>query len=172
MSVFNTFNNFNPDTIEDLDKKWTTMWANTSLMFNTNMLSQMLQKPKENLKEGLTDNNLIYDSLKAQNKKLVTVLQNEADVYSSDDQKVLYQTNQTDNLYYINLVFIYVYFALLIVVGYILIFNMNAFSIYMRVFIAALFILYPFIIQPIEYFLYNIYNYIYSIINGTVFVLR
>ena len=171
MSVFDKLNIFNPDTIEDLDKKWTNMWANTSLMFNTNMLSQMLQKPKENLKEGYGDSD-IYNSLKNQNEKLVTVLQNEADVYSSDDQKVLYQTNQTDNLYYINLVFIYVYFALLIVVGYILIFNMNAFSIYMRVFIAALFILYPFIIQPIEYFLYNIYNYIYSIINGTVFVLR
>ena len=104
-----------------------------------------------------------------QNNALDQTIQNMNDLYSTDDQKVVYQSAQIEYLNTINTIFYFIYFALLIVVAFILIFKIQTISLFMRVIIAILFILYPFIIGFIEHYLYMAGKYISALLTGTVY---
>ena len=153
---------FKPLQLDDLDKSWINMWANTNLIKNSNMLNIMLGKE--------SFNSAISESLTKQNAELEVVIQNMSELYSTDDQKVNYQSIQIDFINTINYVLYIVYFALLVVVAFILLFNMPTYNIYIRGLIALLFIVYPFIIGYIEYILYIVFSYVYAMLNGNVYI--
>ena len=117
----------------------------------------------------LTDKQKLYLSVKAQNDAIEPTIQNTEDLYSTDDQKVSYQTTQTNNLKTINTALYYIYFALLVVIGFILVFYHETTNIYSKAFIAGLFIIYPFIINYLESFIYIISTYMWAFINGNVY---
>lgn len=109
-----------------------------------------------------------YDSVKGQNielEKKKIILQ---DTYSTDHQRVVYQSEQSTNLDTINSALFYAYFAFFAVVVYILGFVMQG-SLYFRGFLLILFAIYPFVIQPVEYFLFDVFKFMSSIFNGNVY---
>ena len=167
---------FKPVQINDLDKSWTNMWSDTQMVKNSNILDIMLCQTK--LDQTLLNSNIVenfgstVDDIKIvqnQNEALDQTLTNMKDLYSTDDQKVNYQSAQIDYLITINSILYYIYFALLIVVGFILVFNLSTVSIYMRGLIAALFIIFPFAIGYIEYYIYIAFSYIFAVLNGNVY---
>ena len=160
---------FKPTQINDLDKSWTDIWANTDLIKNSNIIDIMLGK--KNVLEGnatMSDAETT-DAFNKQNAALSNTIQNMDELYSTNDQKVNYQSAQIDFLNTVNTALYYVYFALLIVVAFILLFNMSTYNIYIRGLIALLFMAFPFIIGYIESVGYIVYNYTYSVLNGNVY---
>ena len=158
---------FKPTQINDLDKSWTNMWANTDLTKNSNILDIMLGR--ETFVEGAVSPTDVNTALTNQNTELKNVIQNMDELYSTNDQKVNYQSAQINFLNTVNTALYYIYFALLIVVAFILLFNMPTYNIYLRGLIALLFIAFPFVISYIEYIAYIVYNYSYAILNGNVY---
>ena len=180
---------FKPVQINDLDKSWTNMWSDTQMVKNSNILDIMLDQTKldqTKLNQNSVDQTMLEQHIvdqtavekftnnevkviQNQNEALDQTLTNMKDLYSTDDQKVNYQSAQIDYLITVNTILYYIYFALLIVVGFILVFNLSTVSIYMRVLIAALFIIFPFTIGYIEYYIYIAFSYIFAILNGNVY---
>ena len=115
-----------------------------------------------------TDYKNLYNILNQQNLAIAPTIQNTKDVYSTDDQKSQYQSAQNANLDTINIALYYVYYGLLVVVAYILIMK-TTMNIYIRVGMAAMFVVYPFVINYIEYYLYVMYSYLQAVLNGNVY---
>ena len=109
-----------------------------------------------------------YDSVKGKNAELEKkkiILQ---DTYSTDHQRVVYQSEQSTNLDTINSALFYAYFAFFAVVVYILGFVMQG-SLYFRGFLLILFAIYPFVIKHMEYVLFDVFKFTSSIFNGNVY---
>jgi hypothetical protein len=111
----------------------------------------------------------IYKALYNQNQEIEKNAQKIKDKYSTDDQKNTYEIPQNELLTKLNKVFLYVYFALLVVVAYQLVFVVKG-SIYKRGIIALLFVIYPFVCKYIFKLLHWVFRYFKAIISGTVFV--
>jgi hypothetical protein len=111
----------------------------------------------------------IYKALYNQNQQINKNAQKIKDKNSTDDQKDTYEIPENELLTTLNTVFYYVYFALLVVVAYQLMFNVEG-SIYKRGIIALLFVIYPFVCKYVFKFLHWAFRYFRAIINGTVFV--
>ena len=162
---------FSPTKKEDLDKSWNNLWANNNMVLNSNILELMTSK--NNIVEGYTykgsTDPTLYNAITQQNSKLTSTINNMNSLYSTDDQKVLYQSAQLETLHTANTVLYLIYYALLLVIAFILVFNLPTFSIYVRGAIMAAFIIYPFIIGYIEVGISWLLGYIYALINGNVY---
>ena len=110
-----------------------------------------------------------YDAVVNQNKKLDSEIQNYKNIYSSDEQKVNYQTQQVNYLNVWNNYLFIVYYTLLLILFYFLYYS-NSLLIYMKVCIVVLSVLYPYIIMPVETNLFNLFSYLFSIITGNVYI--
>jgi len=115
------------------------------------------------------DYQLSYNLINKQNIALESTIQNINALYSTDDRKTDYQSAQTETLNTASYVLLFIYFALLIVVAFILVYNLPTMNIYIRGAIMVGFTAYPFVIGYIEMALYIAMMYIYSILNGNVY---
>lgn len=123
--------------------------------------------------------NIIYDSnektydyfvaIREQNDKLLDKAKNNKSENLTYDQKAFYQVERFDNVLKINYILYIVYYVFIIVLIGILFFVQTNMSIYYRIIIIALLILYPFIIYTIEKMLYDAGSYTYSTINTNVY---
>jgi hypothetical protein len=109
-----------------------------------------------------------YNSIVNQNNQLDVEIQQYKNNYSTDDQKVFYQSQQVDYLNLFNSYLFIIYYAFLIIFCYFLYYS-KTLSAYMRIGIVLLLILYPFFIMMIEKNIYNTVMYIFSIINGIAY---
>lgn len=170
--LYNTKINTNTN-LDNLDKLWGDMWVKNSKimssMFPLNEGYSSEQNREQTDKIRVFDNQVNYNTINSQNIALTTILQNMNALYSTDDQKSLYQSAQNTTLNTAIYVLYFIYFALLIVIAFILVFNLPTIDIYFRAAIMAAFILYPFIISYIEMILYISGLYLYSILNGNVY---
>jgi uncharacterized protein YdcH (DUF465 family) len=116
---------------------------------------------------GNLDKNF-YNSIVNQNNQLDTEIQQYKNNYSTDDQKVFYQSQQVDYLNIFNSYLFIIYYAFLIIFCYFLYYS-NTMSKYMKIGILLLLILYPFSIMMIEKNIYNTIMYIFSFINGIAY---
>jgi hypothetical protein len=105
----------------------------------------------------------------AQNTTLQNIIDQNKELLSTDNQKSIYQLADSANLDIINKALIFAYFALLIVVAYILVFVMQK-NIYIKAAIMALFIIYPFVINWLVLTILSYMGYMNAIINGNVYV--
>lgn len=105
----------------------------------------------------------------AQNTTLQNIIKQNKELLSTDNQKSIYQSADSVNLDIINKALIFAYFALLIVVAYILVFVMQK-SIYIKAAIMTLFIIYPFVINWIWLTILSGFGYMNALINGNVYV--
>ena len=110
-----------------------------------------------------------YNSIVNQNKQLDTEIQNYKNNYSTDDQKVFYQSQQVDYLNLFNSYLFIIYYALLVVLCYFLYYS-KTLSKYMRIGMVILITLYPFIIMTIEKNIFVILMYIFAVINGNAYI--
>lgn len=123
--------------------------------------------------------NIVYDSnektydyfvaIREQNDKLLDKAKNNKSENLTYDQKAFYQVERFDNVLKINYILYIVYYVFIIVLIGILFFVQTNMSIYYRIIIIALLILYPFIIYTIEKMLYDAGSYTYSTINTNVY---
>jgi hypothetical protein len=110
-----------------------------------------------------------YNSIREQNDKLLDKAKNSKSDNLTYDQKAFYQVERFDNVSKINYILYIVYYVFLIVLIGILFFVQTNMSIYYRIIMIALLILYPFIIYTIEKMLYDAGSYTYSTINTNVY---
>lgn len=110
-----------------------------------------------------------YVAIKEQNDKLLDKSKNSKSENLTYDQKAFYQIERFDYSIKINFILYVVYYVFLIILIGILFFVQKTISIYYRIIIIALLILYPFIIYTIEKILYDAGSYTYSMINTNVY---
>ena len=109
-----------------------------------------------------------YNSILSQNKQLDYEIQNYKNIYSTDDQKVNYQTQQVYYLNNFNFYLFIVYCVFLLVLFYYLYYS-KALLRYKKIGIALSLILYPFFIIMIEKNVFNSLQYLFSVLNGIAY---
>jgi len=109
-----------------------------------------------------------YNSIASQNKQLDYEIQNYKNIYSTDDQKVNYQSQQVYYLNNFNFYLFIIYCIFLLVLFYYLYYSKTLLR-YKKIGIALLLILYPFFIIMIEKNLFNSLQYLFSVLNGIAY---
>ena len=137
----------------------------------------------EPMREGLTglvndlttwlndNNNIMYDSILAQNTTLENQIQDMKNEHTTDDQRTMYQVQQNTLLNRVNTALLILYYALFLVFCYLLfkLYKKKALS---NAILAAGFVIvaiYPWVIGSIESFLYFMWRISISVMNGNVF---
>jgi hypothetical protein len=113
---------------------------------------------------------LTFSDIENQNNHLLKSINKLNDKYSTTtyNQSVKYESIEETNLKKLNLYLLYIYyfFFIIILINFVLkkIFNNKQ-----KIFILVLLFIFPFIIFYIEYGIYFLINYIYSILSGNIF---
>ena len=85
--------------------------------------------------------------------------------------KYEYLLQQTQMINRINFFLICIYFAVFLIYVYVLLFGSSKLSIYMKIGLLSIFVLYPFFITSLEMMLWNLWKYLYDTTVGNVFIL-
>jgi len=110
-----------------------------------------------------------YQNIKLQNDMLKNQIDKISNIYSADNQRAIYQTT---NLEYQTTIYSYLliaYYLLLVILIFLFYFDIKNVSRIVKVGIIIAIILYPWVIYLFEKFIYFIFAYLYSIVNGNVF---
>jgi peptidoglycan hydrolase CwlO-like protein len=118
-----------------------------------------------------TNNNIMYDSILAQNTTLENQIQDMKNEHTTDDQRTVYQLQQNTLLNRINVALLVLYYALFLVFCYLLfkLYKKKALS---NAILAAGFVvvaIYPWVIGSIESFLYFMARFAVALAHGNVF---
>lgn len=98
-----------------------------------------------------------------QNVNLSYQLRKIKDKYSTDEQKNYYERQKiNDAKFFFNMLFV-LYYIVFIIVLYFL-YQSTKYSSYMKIFLAVILGIYPFIISTLEFFLFEVIYYIYALI--------
>jgi len=120
----------------------------------------------------VTDENQmnLYKALESQNKVLKNMAQDQENNYSTDNQKVKYQSANITFYYSLNQILWWVYYVVILGVIYCILFGKaTAFSLSYKTFLVVFAVSFPYIIISIETFLYWILTYFYAVMNKTVY---
>jgi hypothetical protein len=110
-----------------------------------------------------------YVLLKAQNEEIDKQLKEQ---YATHKSKTIYTSQKIVELRNFNFIlFILYYISVFILILYFFLLNRTNFSFIIKIIIIILFIVYPFLIQWIELFIYFIYSYIYAFISGIAYTI-
>ena len=108
-----------------------------------------------------------YTILKAQNDELDKQMQEK---YATHKSKALYTSQKIMELRNFNFIlFIIFYCSVFILILYFFLLNSSTILFSTKIIIIILFIVYPFLIQWIEIYLYFIYSFIYAYISGLAY---
>jgi hypothetical protein len=91
------------------------------------------------------------------------------EIYSTDDRRITYTNQNLDNYKRISTVMFWLYYAMIIVISY-LIYKNPAYQTPIKIAIIVGMATYPFIAYLIEYYIYSLYLYIKAMFTGTVYV--
>ena len=125
----------------------------------------------EGMIEGLDGNELDISQQQLnnvinQNKLLENQIQKNQNNYTTDDTQVFYKKQQFYRQKDFNYILYIIFYVLILGLAiFLFIFN-NTMNIYSKLFTIILLAIYPFIIERIEFFVYFIFNYVYSLVNG------
>ena len=130
-----------------------------------------LTDPQSNAVVQLTGNldRNFYNSIVNQNNQLDAEMQRYKNNYSTDEQKVYYQSQQVFYLNYFNSFLFIIYYALLLILCYFLYYS-KTLSKYMRTGMVVGLTLFPFFIMMIEKIAFSILMYIFAVINGNAYI--
>lgn len=110
-----------------------------------------------------------YIIIKAQNDNINTELKEQ---YATNKSKTLYTSQKIYELSHFNFIlFVLYYICVGILLLYFFLFNKTNFSFAIKMIIIILCVIYPFLIQWIELYIYFIYSYIYSFVSGIAYVI-
>ena len=117
-----------------------------------------------------TDYIQLYNAVKLQNDILTDEHIRQRDTYSTDNQKVKYQSANIDFYYALNQILWWIYYIVILGVFYCIVFGKaKEGSIQYRLFLVLWAITFPYIIVPIETFLYWLFSYFYAVMTSTVY---
>ena len=123
------------------------------------------------MKEQIDANQMnLYKALESQNAVLRTVTLDQKNIYSTDNQKVKYQSANITFYYSVNQLLWWIYYVVILGVIYCVLFGeAKYFSVSLKTFLVILAIIFPYVIIPIETFLYWILTYFFSVMSKTVY---
>jgi hypothetical protein len=110
----------------------------------------------------------INNNLEDQNKKLDAQFKKVGEVYSTDYQKSNYQNANVTYYKFANSILFLVYYILVAAIAFIVVRSDS--SRIIKALLVIAFVVYPFVINNIEFLLYGLMKYIYAILSGTVYV--
>jgi len=111
----------------------------------------------------------LYKAVKTQNDTTLKTIQSNIDVFSSDDQKIFYQTQQILSTSYLNIALLVIYYLLFPIVVYMIFYVDTKMDKRGRYLLALFFLTYPFVINPICIYLYYAFMYFYAVSNTNVY---
>ena len=112
-----------------------------------------------------------YNDIALQNKTVDKQIKQDEAVYSTDNQLINFKSEQIDYLKRVNYILFCGFY--LLIIGFILVmfFYPNKLpNLYFNIVMIALLCLFPFFINMIERYVLNTFLYLYSLINGSVYV--
>ena len=106
--------------------------------------------------------NELYKATQSQNNQIRNSEHKLVDEFSADNQRVVYQLDQTEFFSGLNTIFLIVYFILVVIFIYALYAIQLNMNIYVKIVFGLVAVLYPFVILTIELMIYYFSQYIYS----------
>ena len=135
---------------------------------NTN-IGNLTEQNKVLASLPLNDYSISFIEVNTQNNLIDNQIKEIKDVYSTDNQKVNYQSDKISTLKYVNYVLFliyYVVFAFLIIV--LLMYNIT-FTKQFKSLLVIIFILFPFVSDIVYQLIVYLYNFIYAMLNGNAY---
>jgi hypothetical protein len=117
----------------------------------------------------MSDYTNYYKLVKSQNDLVETENDNIIENNTKNNKKAYYLKIQ-DSFYKNVIFYLFVTYYLLVLILVVLLFISKRFSISMKIFYTIIFVIFPFIIESIDNYVYSIFSFLYSIINGKIFV--
>jgi hypothetical protein len=111
----------------------------------------------------------LYKAVKTQNDTTLKEIQSNLDVFSADDQKVYYQTQQLSSTSYVNIALLILYYILFVVATYFIVYVDTKMDKQGKWLLVLFFLLYPFLVNPICLYLYDAFMYFYALTNVNVY---
>jgi hypothetical protein len=135
-----------------------------------NIIINQLQPEVDYLKKTeLTGIDFSFDALQNQNTILTNQIQNNTEIYSTDMQKVTYQSDKITSLKSTYLYIFIVFYVILAILIYVLFAVNTTMSRNMKIGVIIVFALYPFYANVLQQLLYFIGAYLYAIFNGDAY---
>jgi hypothetical protein len=124
--------------------------------------------------EGMDINEIIYNynNVVSENKLLESQIKKNTNEFTTDDSKVFYKTQQYNFQRLINNILLWIFYILVLGLAIYLGFIDRNMSLYFKGFIVFVLIIYPFVIEYIEYLIYFIAKLIYSFFYGVPFTMN
>jgi len=110
----------------------------------------------------------LVNKVQTQNQNIDKQIQQYSQEHSTDYKKSFYENQSTEYLKNIYIYLFYIYALFILIIIFILVFNGKLTDFYMILLVVGL-IVFPFIIYPIEQFLYTFFKYIYDFFTEQVF---
>jgi hypothetical protein len=123
------------------------------------------------MKEQIDANQMnLYKALESQNTVLKNMVLDQKNMYSTDNQKVKYQSANITFYYSVNQILWWIYYFVILGVIYCILFGKaKDFSTSLKTVLVVIAVIFPYVIIPIETFLYWILTYFYSVMSKTVY---
>ena len=153
----------------NIEKKDIDINGNGNINGNINGYSNI-----EPFTEGMDINEIIYNynNVVSENKLLESQIKKNTNEFTTDDSKVFYKTQQYNFQRLINNILLWGFYILVLGLAIYLGFIDRNMSLYFKGFIVFVLIIYPFVIEYIEYLIYFIAKLIYSFFYGVPFTMN
>ena len=139
-------------------------YANTD-----NILSNLSLDNIESRKSALVNQSKLYTIIDQQNNILIDRYNYIKNQFTRHDNKNDYYLEYNNQLLFYNNILFYLFYILIFVYAIILVLYRPNMGGYFKMFIIISAAIYPYIIYTIEKILYNAWNFIYSILSGSVY---
>ena len=116
---------------------------------------------------GVSSN--LFTSIRDQNEILNREIKRISDTYSTDDQRVYYQSSSMENYSVANSSLFFFYYILVLALIVFLVFYIQNISRVPKVLLVIVLMVYPLYILPIEQTVYSAIVYLFSVFNGDVY---
>jgi hypothetical protein len=145
--------------------------ANETNLYNTEVnANKTLNKMIDDLQHNHLQNyDEMYENVKKQNEILKKQIGEKGIYMTVDDKLSYYQSQQVDTLKTVNRILYYLYQLLIFATIVILVFFNKKWSLFPKVGIIILFILYPFFIGYLEKMIFFILSYLYNVLIGEAY---
>lgn len=154
-------------------KAYNTLYKNyyKGYQYNESTIKNVLKPEIKYLKQTeLTGFDFTFEALKNQNTVLENQIKKNITDYSTDNTKIAFQSEDLNRLKKINNILFGIYFIAVIALIYILFVVKKTLSIYLKIFIIAIAIIQPFVVDQENQLLKYIFKYFSAIIKGNVYV--
>lgn len=145
--------------------------SESALDINIDLLKEKAKRLQE--KESIIENFgdlTTFQQVQNENKKLAEQIRISSDIYSTDHQKVQFQTQNLEYVLNINFYLFWFYYLLIFLLIVVYLFFKTDISRIYRIGIILAFGIYPLVIETLEKMIYFFIMYTYSLIMGNVYL--